>query len=91
MEVGACSAEHFRFQTKAELRIQEQWDDKCFTCQAFARELEAKVQLSRQVTEGSIVSIVAETCNRLVRINACISSRTNDVFSEIGTTLSKDM
>jgi hypothetical protein len=66
LEVGACSTEHFRFQTKAELRIQEQWDDKCFTCQAFARDLEAKVQLSRQVTEGSIVSIVAETCSRLV-------------------------
>jgi hypothetical protein len=67
LEVGACSAEHFRFQTKAELRVQEQWDDKCFTCQAFARDLESKVQLSRQVTEGSIVPIVAETCNRLVR------------------------
>ncbi len=41
--VGACVASDFQFQTKATLRIQEQWDDKCFTCQAFAKELEVPI------------------------------------------------
>jgi hypothetical protein len=66
LEVGACAVDDFRFQTKSEHFTQEQWDDKCFTCQAFANDLEAKVQLTRQVTEGSIVPIVRDTCNRMV-------------------------
>lgn len=63
--VGACEKESFVFQTKPLTTIQEHWDDKCLVCQAFAYDLEVKVQLSRSVTEKNIVPIVKETCDRL--------------------------
>ncbi len=40
--MGACEAAEFQFQSKAVLRVQEQWDDRCFVCQAFAHDLEVR-------------------------------------------------
>jgi hypothetical protein len=66
--IGACTEEQFSFQSEPLYRSQEQWDEKCFVCQAFAIDLEERVQLTRHVTERNIVPIVAETCDRLVRL-----------------------
>ena len=66
--IGACDAEQFEFQTEPAYYMQEQWDDRCFTCQAFAKDLEERIQLTRHLTERSIVPLVAETCDRLVRL-----------------------
>ena len=40
VDVGACDAEQFDFISEAQDYTQEQWDDKCFVCQAFAKDLE---------------------------------------------------
>eukprot|EP01039_Chlorochromonas_danica_P011107 gene11106-12374_t len=63
--IGACEEEDFFFQSEPEHYTQDQWDDHCFVCQAFADDLEERVQLTRHVTERSIVSMVRETCDRL--------------------------
>lgn len=65
--VGACSATHFQFNRKPRRREEEHWDDKCHVCQAFALDVEERVQLSAPgtITESSIVSVVSDTCNRL--------------------------
>jgi hypothetical protein len=39
-EVGACDAEQFEFVHKPLDYLQEHWDDKCYVCQAFAKDLE---------------------------------------------------
>lgn len=67
LAVGACSVEQFEFQSEPEHQTQEQWDERCFVCQAFATDLEERVQLTRHVTERSVVPMVQETCDRLVR------------------------
>lgn len=67
--VGACTSDQFEFQTEPLYEQQEHWDDKCFTCQAFASELEQKAQITRHVTESSIVPIVSSTCGRLVSLS----------------------
>ena len=64
--IGACSSDQFEFQTEPLYEQQEHWDDKCFTCQAFAQELEQRTQVTRHVTEASIVPIVKSTCDRMV-------------------------
>jgi hypothetical protein len=66
-EIGACEVEQFEFVSEPLDYTQDQWDDKCYVCQAFAKDLEERVQLVRHVTEGNIVPIVASTCERLVR------------------------
>lgn len=38
--MGACELEQFEFVTEPLDYTQEQWDDKCYTCQAFAKDLE---------------------------------------------------
>ncbi|KAJ1411121.1 hypothetical protein B484DRAFT_455683 [Ochromonadaceae sp. CCMP2298] len=63
--VGACEGEQFDFYTTPLDFTQQHWDDRCYTCQAFARDLEERVQLVRYVTEGNIVPMVAETCEML--------------------------
>jgi hypothetical protein len=63
--IGACENEQFDFQKEALHYTQEHWDDQCFTCQAFAKDLEERVHLTRHLTERSIVPLVAETCDRL--------------------------
>ena len=40
MEVGACDVEQFEFVSESQYYTQDQWDDKCFVCQAFAKDLE---------------------------------------------------
>ncbi|RYH31182.1 hypothetical protein EON65_03190 [archaeon] len=65
--VGACTEKDFNFQSTPETYLQEHWDEKCYVCQAFANDLEERVQLTRHVTERSIVPMVSETCERLVR------------------------
>jgi hypothetical protein len=65
--VGACSATQFQFNRKPRRREEEHWDDKCHVCQAFALDVEERVQLSAPgtITESSIVSVVSDTCNRM--------------------------
>ncbi len=41
--MGACELEQFEFITEPLDYTQEQWDDKCYTCQAFAKDLEVNV------------------------------------------------
>lgn len=40
MDIGACELDQFEFQDKPLYYTQQHWDDKCFVCQAFARDLE---------------------------------------------------
>jgi len=40
VDMGACEIEQFEFVTEPLDYTQEQWDDKCYVCQAFAKELE---------------------------------------------------
>ena len=63
--IGACSAQQFELSLKPAKLEQEHWDHKCYVCQAFARDLEERVQLSRGVTETNILGVVGDTCNRL--------------------------
>lgn len=42
VDMGACELEQFEFVTEPLDYTQEQWDDKCYTCQAFAKDLEVK-------------------------------------------------
>jgi hypothetical protein len=69
MDIGACEEEQFEFQYEPYYYKQEQWDDRCFVCQAFAKDLEERIHLSRHLTERSIVPLVSETCDRLVSHN----------------------
>jgi hypothetical protein len=39
-DVGACDAEQFEFVHEPLDYLQEHWDDKCYVCQAFAKDLE---------------------------------------------------
>jgi regulator of sigma D len=65
--VGACEEEMFEFQDTPLMTSQEQWNASCYVCQAFARDLEERIHLSRFLTEKTIVPLVAQTCDRLVR------------------------
>lgn len=40
MDIGACEEEQFEFVSEPLDYTQEQWDDKCYVCQAFAKDLE---------------------------------------------------
>ena len=42
-EIGACDVEQFDFVTEPLDYTQDQWDDKCYVCQAFAKDLEVCV------------------------------------------------
>jgi len=63
--IGACTAKQLELQLKPSKKEQEHWDDQCYVCQAFARDLEERVQISKGITESNIVGIVVDTCNRL--------------------------
>jgi hypothetical protein len=39
-EIGACEVEQFEFVHEPLDYLQEHWDDKCYVCQAFAKDLE---------------------------------------------------
>lgn len=43
IEVGACEAEQFEFFHEPLDYTQEHWDDKCYVCQAFAKDLEVRL------------------------------------------------
>lgn len=40
VDIGACEVEQFEFVSEPLDYTQEQWDDKCYVCQAFAKDLE---------------------------------------------------
>jgi len=63
--ISACTETQMSFSSEPIYRYQEQWDEKCFVCQAMADDIEEKVLLHRKVTDGSAASIVSDTCNRL--------------------------
>lgn len=49
--IGACEEEDFFFQSEPEHYTQDQWDDHCFVCQAFADDLEVN-SYNSIVTDG---------------------------------------
>lgn len=63
--IGACAPSHFELVLAPKKKQQEHWDHKCYVCQAFALDLEERIQLSKGITDGSITQVVADTCNRL--------------------------
>jgi len=63
--VGVCSASEWEFVSTPQVTLQEQWDHKCFVCQAAARNMEGYLQLTRRVAAKSINPIVMTTCDRL--------------------------
>ena len=63
--IGACKASHFELALTPKNKQQEHWDHRCYICQAFALDLEERIQLSKGVTDGSIEQVVSETCGRL--------------------------
>lgn len=65
LEIGACEEEQFVFQREPIFQVQENWDEKCFMCQAFAKDLEERMQLQKYLTETSIIPLVRTTCERL--------------------------
>ena len=64
-EVGACVSKQFDIQMVSAKKEQEHWDDKCYTCQAFAKELEERLHLTKGFTEHSVLPIVRGTCDRV--------------------------
>jgi hypothetical protein len=64
-DVGACQNKQFDIQMVPANKEQEHWDDKCYTCQAFAKELEERLHLTRGFTERSITPIIEKTCDRI--------------------------
>jgi len=63
--IGACQESHFEIITTSTKKERQHWDDKCYVCQAFANDLEERLQLTLGITEGSVVSIVKGACDRL--------------------------
>lgn len=45
LDIGACAPSQFEFQSTPAIKQQEHWDDKCFVCQAFAKDLEVRVKI----------------------------------------------
>ena len=64
-DIGACDYQMFTMNTTKVYRYQERWDDKCFVCQKFADDLEARVTLSENINEGTITTLVNNACERL--------------------------
>ena len=46
VDMSACEIEQFEFVTEPLDYTQEQWDDKCYVCQAFAKDLEVSAWCS---------------------------------------------
>jgi len=63
--VGACSSVDFDMQLAPATKEQEHWDDRCYTCQAFAKNLEARLHVTKGLTEGGAQEMVQRTCGRL--------------------------
>ena len=64
-DIGACDYDIFKLNNTKVYRYQERWDDKCFVCQKFADDLEARVTLSENVNEAAITTLVTNACDRL--------------------------
>ena len=64
-DIGACDYEIFQMNNTKVYRYQERWDDKCFVCQKFADDLEARVTLSENINEAAITTLVTNACDRL--------------------------
>ena len=84
--IGACVPQQFELQLKPAKLEQQHWDDRCYVCQAFARDLEERVQLSKVITESNIVGIVVDTCNRLGLLS---SSSATPALAELCTPLAQ--
>ena len=57
--IGACNEWQFHLQTQPRNYRQEHWDEKCFMCQGFARNLEEHIQLKRYVADKNIKEMVS--------------------------------
>ena len=86
--IGACVPQQFELQLKPAKLEQQHWDDRCYVCQAFARDLEERVQLSKGITESNIVGIVVDTCNRLGLLSSGSGSAT-PALAELCTPLAQ--
>lgn len=47
VDIGACEPEEFDFVHEPQDYTQEQWDDRCYVCQAFAKDLEVRKYVRR--------------------------------------------
>ena len=63
--VGACTSAQFDMQMTPKNKQQEHWDDKCYVCQAFARELEERLTIGKGITETSVVDLITSGCDRV--------------------------
>jgi hypothetical protein len=63
--VGACTSQQFDIQMTPKNKYQEHWDDKCYVCQAFARDLEQRLHIGKGISEGNVVDIVRGSCDRV--------------------------
>lgn len=43
--IGACDKLAFEFSTEPKQMDQDQWDSKCYVCQAFANDVEERILL----------------------------------------------
>ncbi len=64
-DIGACQAGHFQVALSSQDPKKKHWDDKCYVCQAFATELEERLQLRRAVSEGETSKVVSSLCDHL--------------------------
>ena len=64
-DIGACDSKHFEVRLSSTKTKEKHWDDKCFVCQAFAIELEERLQLRKQVSESDTGDIARNICDKL--------------------------
>jgi hypothetical protein len=64
-DLGACEKKHFEVRLSSNNAQEKHWDDRCFVCQAFATELEERLQLRRATSEGDTDSVARTVCGKL--------------------------
>lgn len=64
-DLGACDKKHFEIRLSSTKTQEKHWDDRCFVCQAFATELEERLQLRRAVSEGDTGHVASTVCGKL--------------------------
>ena len=64
-DIGAGQASHFQVALTTSDPKQKHWDDKCYVCQAFATELEERLQLRKTISEGETSRVVSTLCDHI--------------------------
>lgn len=85
--IGACTKDFHHFSTDKIYRYQEQWDDKCFVCQAFADAVEARLETISKLTEQTISAFLVDMCARLnlphIYNDICLNFVQGKLFNDI--------